>query len=61
MGLFGAKNREAALTRENRMLRDLCERKDACVKELMSDGLRHGSPVAASFMAERREYLRGKR
>lgn len=60
MGLFGSKKREADLIRQNRMLRDLCHRKDACFKELMSDGLRHGSPLAASFMAERRQYLRGK-
>ena len=61
MGLFGAKKQEAALSKENRMLRDLCRRKDDCFKELMSDGLRHGSSLAASFMAERREYLRRKR
>lgn len=35
--------------------------KDECFKEVISDALRCGSPVAARYMVDRREYLRGKR
>lgn len=60
MGLFSVTKQNAYLRKENQMLRDLCKRKDACFKELMADGLRHGSRLAAAHMAERKSYLRGK-
>lgn len=61
MGMFNNLAREnAALRRENQRLRDLCEEKDSYFKELMSDGLRHGSPLAAQHMADRKKYLNGK-
>lgn len=41
-------------------LEGLCYEKDAFFMELMSDGLRHGSPLAAKHMAERRKYKQGK-
>ena len=40
---------------------NLCEQKDQCFIELMSDGLRHGSPLAGKHMVERREYLKKER
>lgn len=68
MGLFNRKNNEIErLLKENkaqkrriRELENLCEKKDSFFKELMSDGMRHGSPLAAKHMADRREYLKGK-
>lgn len=38
-------------------LEDLCVQKDRCFIELMSDALRHGSPLAGLFMYERKEHL----
>ena len=35
-------------------LKDLCETKDQFYKEAISDGLRHGSPLAAQQMAYKR-------
>ena len=40
---------------------NLCEQKDQCFIELMSDGLRHGSSLAGKHMVERREYLKKER
>ena len=55
------------LIRENTMLRKrnkelvkLCKVKDSYFMEMISDGLRHHSPLAAKHMADRRTYLRSK-
>ena len=60
MGMFNLARENAALKRENQMLRDLCKEKDSYFMELMSDGLRHGSKLAAQHMADRKKYLHGK-
>lgn len=60
MGLFSLAKENANLKRENRRLRNLCEEKDSYFMELMSDGLRHGSSLAARHMADRKKYLHGK-
>ena len=69
MGLFGKKKDKiiASLLKENRSLRErnkqlvhLCHEKDFFFKELISDGLRHKSSLAAKHMAERKKYLKGK-
>lgn len=39
------------------VLENLCETKDGFFKELMADGLRHGSALAAKHMAERKGFL----
>lgn len=39
-------------------LENLCETKDGYFKELMADGLRHGSALAAKHMAERKDFLK---
>lgn len=38
----------------------ICEEKDAWFKELISDGLRHGSSLAGKCMVDRRDWLLGK-
>lgn len=38
-------------------LENLCEEKDDYFRETISDGLRHGSPLAGKHMADRRQYL----
>lgn len=48
------------LKEENRRLHNLCEEKDSYFMELMSDGLRHGSALAAQHMADRKNYINGK-
>lgn len=48
------------LRERNRQLKNLCEAKDSFFLELISDGLRHGSPLAAKHMADRKKYLHGK-
>lgn len=69
MGLFGFKNRDRISELEEEIregqerieqLENLCEEKDAYFKELMSDGLRHGSPLAAKHMSDRKKYKQGK-
>lgn len=70
MGLFGLGSRRrtiATLVKDNcakerriRDLENLCREKDSYFMELMSDGMRHGSSLAAKHMAERREYLKGR-
>ena len=64
MALFkkiGSKDKELAyLKSENRRLKKLCEEKDSFFTEMISDGLRHGSPLAAKHMADRKKYLNGK-
>ena len=47
------------LKKENRRLHKLCKLKDSYFSELISDGLRHGSTLAARHMADRNKYLKG--
>lgn len=70
MGIFSSKSdkkRIASLEQENKQnrkrikqLENLCKEKDSFFKELMSDGLRHGSPLAAKHMSDRKKYKQGK-
>lgn len=41
-------------------LKDLCEEKDSYFTEMISDGLRHGSKLAAKHMSDRKKYLNGE-
>lgn len=46
----------------NKKIQRLIERhhiKDVCTLEAVSDGLRHGSPICAQVMADRKAYLNG--
>ena len=52
--MFGKKDREI------RKLKKLCAEKDSYFKEMMSDGLCHGSKLAAKHMKDRKDYLNGK-
>ena len=54
------KSRIEYLEKENRRLRKLCEEKDSFFVEMISDGMRHGSHLAAKHMADRKSYLKGK-
>lgn len=66
MGIFGLKRdkkRISKLEQENKeniqriqQLESLCEEKDSYFMELMSDGLRHGSSLAAKHMSDRKKY-----
>lgn len=47
-----------ALKKRNKALVNLCNEKDSFFKELMSDGLRHKSRLAAKHMADRKSYLK---
>lgn len=49
-----------ALRKDNKRLRKLCEEKDSYFMEMISDGLRHGSKLAAKHMADRKSYKNGK-
>lgn len=70
MGIFGLKwdkKRISKLEQENKeniqriqQLESLCEEKDSYFMELMSDGLRHGSSLAAKHMSDRKKYKQGK-
>ena len=59
---FGRSSKEkiAYLEKENKRRKKLCEEKDSFFMELMSDGMRRGSSLAAKHMADRREYLKRK-
>lgn len=46
--------------KENQKLVNLCNEKDSFFQEMISDGLRHGSPLAGKHMADRKKYLNGK-
>lgn len=67
-GFFKKNKKEnESLKRENRFLKkrvreleDLCETKDSYFKELISDGLRHSSKLAAKHMRDRKDYLNHK-
>ena len=69
MSLFGKKEKKvianllkenAKLKKENMQLINLCNEKDSYFLEVIADGLRHGSSLAAKHMADRRSYLNGK-
>lgn len=74
MGLFGGNKRVSELEKELKVkdckikdqnmrikkLEDLCEEKDSYFMELISDGLRHGSSLAAKHMSDRKKYLDGR-
>lgn len=45
---------------KNEKLRNLCEEKDEFFKEMISDGLRHGSSLAGKHMSDRNDYLKGR-
>ena len=60
MSIFGLKKENEQLRNENRKLRNLCKEKDSYFMELMSDGLRHGSKLAAKHMSDRKKYIKGK-
>lgn len=60
MGLFNLMKENAHLRRENRRLHNLCREKDSFFMELMADGLRHGSKLAAQHMSDRKKYIHGK-
>ena len=59
MGLFSKKSNERIeyLEKENRRLKELCNEKDSYFKEMISDGMRHRSSLAAKHMADRKKYL----
>ena len=48
------------LEKENRRLRELCDEKDSYFMEMISDGMRHGSSLAAKHMSDRKKYIHGK-
>ena len=60
MSIFNLVKENKILRKENENLRNLCNEKDSYFKELMSEGLRHGSKLAAKHMADRKDYLKGK-
>lgn len=69
MGLFGSKNKNTVekLIRDNKLkdqeifrLKKLCAEKDSYFTEVISDGMRHGSSLAAKHMADRKLFLKGK-
>ena len=60
MSLFGIKAENAYLRKENERLHKLCKEKDSFFMELISDGLRHGSKLAAKHMSDRKKYINGK-
>lgn len=62
MGLFGFKKKgDNRILRDRiKQLEDLCEEKDSFFMELMSDGLRHGSSLAAKHMSDRKKFKHGK-
>lgn len=60
MSIFSLKAENKFLRKENKRLLALCDEKDSFFKELMSDGLRHGSKLAAKHMAEKKKYNHGR-
>ena len=62
MGLFDNKLKRELKVKEARIkeLEGLCEEKDRFFMELMSDGLKHKSSLAAKHMSDRKKYLNGK-
>ena len=69
MGLFSSKKDKEidrlkklnkAKDKEIKKLKDLCEEKDSYFSEMISDGLRHKSKLAAKHMRDRKDYLNKK-
>lgn len=60
MSLFSLRAENKYLRKQNKMLKNLCKEKDSFFVELIADGLRHGSKLAAKHMSDRKKYLRGK-
>ncbi|MBQ7125147.1 MAG: hypothetical protein IJP16_01230 [Clostridia bacterium] len=60
MKLFNIRAENKRLVAENKRLHKLCDEKDAYFMELMSDGLRNGSKLAAKHMSDRKKYIHGK-
>lgn len=67
MGLFALvkenkhlKAEVMTLRKRNKELVNLCKEKDSFFDGVISDGLRHGSSLAARHMSEKKKYLRGK-
>ena len=46
--------------KEIKRLKKLCEEKDSYFTEMISDGLRHKSKLAAKHMRDRKDYLNKK-
>ena len=66
MGLFGNSTKIKELSRENEALRkknkelvNLCNEKDSFFDEMISDGLRHCSSLAAKHMSDKKKYYKG--
>ena len=53
--VFSKKKENEYLRSEVIRLRRLCDEKDAYFMELMADGLRHGSKLAAKHMSGRKK------
>ena len=63
MGLFRPSKKDRMikdLIKENKRLHRLCAEKDSYFLGMISDGMRHGSPLAARHMADRKKYIHGK-
>lgn len=62
MGLFDSKLKRELKESKDRIkeLEVLCEEKDSYFKELMADGLKHKSSLAAKHMSDRKKFLNGK-
>lgn len=60
MKLFRLKKENAYLKSEVIRLRRLCDEKDSYFMELMADGLRHGSKLAAKHMSDRKKFINGE-
>jgi len=70
VGLLDPKNKDEEIEnlryvirvqdKEIKRLEALCEEKDGYFTELIADGLRHGSSLAAKHMKDRNDYLKGK-
>lgn len=67
MGLFGNRKKIERLEADNRAkdkriceLENLCIEKDSYFKEMISDGMRHGSSLAGKHMSDLKKYKNGK-